>query len=184
MPSEPSWKSVDVVKQFFVSIKENVPFFVALAVTAGILGFFTDSFLSAASSWRWLFVGLSLFAIVYLIVHRRGRFYLHRQAIWQLKHIGVDEREVLKHYVLENKSCGYFGIRHGAVSTLIGKGVLVYSSGIIWGIGDNAVAIQPYALKYLRKHPELVGVKKDEIGSKKPSGPVRANYGIEGLEEN
>src|SRR5262249_10015876 len=99
-------------------------------------------------------------------------------------HIGADEREVLKQYVLEDKSCGYFGIKHGAVATLIGKGVLVYSSGIIWGVGDNAVAIQPYALKYLRKHPELVGLKKEEIGSKKPSGPLRATYGVKRVEED
>ena len=175
----PTWKAVDLAKQIFAGISDNVPFFVALAVTAGALSIFPDRVLLAAKDWRWIFVGVSLFAIVYLSIYRWVRYYLWRQAVWQLKHIGTDEREVLKDYVLEDKACGYFGIRHGAVSTLIGKGVLVYSTGIIWGIGDNAVAIQPYVLRYLRKHPELVGLKKEDVGTKKPSGPLKANYGIE-----
>src|SRR5262249_20154142 len=117
--SAPIWKSVDLAKQFFVSISENVPFFVALAVTAGVLSICPANFLSSAKDWRWLFVSLSLFAVVYLIAHRWGRYYIWRQTRWQLKHIGADEREVLKQYVLEDKSCGYFGIKHGAVANLI-----------------------------------------------------------------
>jgi hypothetical protein len=176
-PVGPTMKAVDVAKQFFESISDNVPFFAALATASGLLSIVPDWFLGSAKDWRWVFVGLSFFSIVYLGVHRWVRYYLWRQAIWQLNHIGADERVILRDYLLEDKACGYFGMRHGPVSTLMGKGLLVYSSGIIWGVGDNAVAIQPYVLKYLRKHPELVGVKKEEIGSKSPSKPIEATYG-------
>jgi hypothetical protein len=164
-PPEPSWKAVDVAKQIFLSVSDNVPFFVALAVATGLLSLAPTNLLSLAKDWRWLFAGLSLFAIIYLSIYRWVRYYDWRQAVWQLKHIGADEREILKEYLLEDKSCGYFAMRHGPVATLIGKGILFYASGMIW-ISSNAVGIQPYVMKYLRKHPELVGVKKEEIGSK------------------
>jgi len=166
--SGPSWKAVDFAKQIFLGVSDNVPFFVALAVATGLLSLAPSKLLSFAKDWRWLFAGLSLFAIIYLSIYRWVRYYSWRQAVWQLKHIGADEREVLREYLLENKSCGYFDMRHGPVATLIGKGILCYASGLIW-IRDNAVGIQPYVMNYLRKHPELVGVKKEEIGSKELS---------------
>jgi hypothetical protein len=66
---------------------------------------------------------------------------------------------------------------------LIGKGILVYSSGIIFGVDFNEVAIQPYAMNYLRKHPDLVGFKKADIGTDKLSTRPTANYGVTGLED-
>ncbi len=54
-------------------------------------------------------------------------------------------------------------ILNGPAATLISKGILVISSSM-FSATEAPVAIQPAFQMYLRKHPDIIGLTKDDIG--------------------
>lgn len=163
-------KASEVAKSFISGLGQNVPFLLSSLIASIFLSFAPGSlFPTTISSLRGLFLAVSIFLGVYFILiwwwfSRRPR----RQAIWQLKHLGEDERLILRDYLKQNKTIGYFSILHGPVCSLVGKGILTYASSMIPYSGAP-VAIQPYVMCYLRSHPHAIGLKREDIGSEKPS---------------
>ncbi|HZL80046.1 MAG TPA: super-infection exclusion protein B, partial [Candidatus Limnocylindrales bacterium] len=98
-----------------------------------------------------------------------------RAALWHLKHLGTDEVIILKEFLKQNKAVGYFDLENGAVSCLIAKGVLIHASSIFTS-HCVPVAIHPCIVQFLKKHPHLVGLKTEEIGTEKPAEKATTRY--------
>jgi len=109
----------------------------------------------------------AVFFITYLVVLRHVHVRHQKQAKWALIHtLTKDERWVLQRYLKEDRAVCYFSIFHGASASLLAKGILARVTSIF--PQDCApVSIQPHLLVYLRKHPELIGVKLEDIGATK-----------------
>ena len=56
-------------------------------------------------------------------------------------------------------------ILNGVAATLISKGILAISSSMFSAL-NAPVAIDPRYQEYIRKHPEVIGFTKDDIGKK------------------
>ena len=115
---------------------------------------------------RYYSIASGIFFVIYMIVLRHVQMTYRRHAIWALKHLTKDERLVLQRYLKEDRAVCNFSVFHGASASLIGQGILVHATGTFPAF-DAPVALQPYVRIYLRKHPELVGLKPDELGAAK-----------------
>jgi hypothetical protein len=109
----------------------------------------------------------AVFFITYLIVLRHVHVQHRKYARWALIHtITKDERWILQRYLKEDRAVCYFSIFHGASASLLAKGILARVTSVF--PQDCApVSIQPYLLVYLRKHPELIGLRQEDIGATK-----------------
>jgi hypothetical protein len=155
----------EVAKSFVLGIGRNVPLLLASLAASLFVCFAPGSLLPGyIADLRWAFLALSVFLFSYFLLLWYFSRRPHKHALWHLRHLGEDEKVVLKGYLRENKAVRYFGMFHGPASTLVGRGILVHAAGLV--PDSNApFAIQPYILVYLRKHPETIGMKHEEIGS-------------------
>jgi hypothetical protein len=149
-----------VAVSFVSEIGNNVPLILsAMIVSAFCALTFPDMHI------RYYAVAASVFFVVYVIVLRHIQTFKNRSQIWNLKHsITKDERLILHRYLKEDRSICYFPIFYGASVSLIAKGILTYATAI-FPSHHAPVAIQPYVLVYLRKHPGVIGLTKADIGS-------------------
>jgi hypothetical protein len=83
---------------------------------------------------------------------------------YHLKNLGVEEKALLKTFLLQNKRTASLSIFDPPSASLIAKQILGYATGIFSAF-NAPILIQPYAWKYLREHPETVGLTKENIGS-------------------
>jgi hypothetical protein len=81
-----------------------------------------------------------------------------------LRHTTKDERLVLRRYLKEERSVCNFSVFDGPSASLIGKDILIHAT-TTFPASDAPVAIQPYIMVNLRKHPELIGLTQADIGS-------------------
>ncbi len=95
-----------------------------------------------------------------------------RQLKWHCKNLATDERDILAAYLKEDAACEYFFAFHGPVCSLIAKGVLIFASGMFDAF-EAPVMINPYVRRYLRKNPDLVGLKTTDLGTLKPRGRLK-----------
>ena len=120
-------------------------------------------------------MSLSIFFLCYFVLLWWFSRRQTRQAIWNLKHLGEDEKIVLGEYLKQNKSVAYFTIENGVVSCLIAKGILIHASSY-FPCDSVPVAIHPYIIQFLKKNPNLVGLKPEEIGNEKPAERAAGRY--------
>jgi hypothetical protein len=116
---------------------------------------------------RYFSAAVAVFFVIYLAVLRHVHTNHRNHAKWALIHtITKDERMVLQRYLKEDRAVCYFPIFHGASASLLAKGILARVTSIF--PQDCApVCIQPYLAVYLRKHPELIGLTREDIGATK-----------------
>jgi hypothetical protein len=172
-------KASEVAKTFVSGLGLNVPFLLSFFAASVFLSVAPISVISSpVSGWRGLFVALAILLGTYVVLLWWSAQLPRRQAIWHLKHLGEDERAVLKDYLKQNKTVGNFSVLYGPVCSLIGKGILTYASALI-PYSDAPVAIQPYVMAYLRKHPKAIGLKAEDIGVTKLSTGRRQGLNYE-----
>jgi hypothetical protein len=158
-------KAVDLVKSFAVDVAKNVPFIQAVFCGALFLAVVPPCYVpSIIYDLRWLFIALSLFSLAYWL---SLWWYSHkpiRAKLWHLEGIGADEREILVEYLKEDRTCRNLSALDGPVLSLIRKGILMYAGQIV-PVYDAPVMIDPYVIRHLRKHPQILKLKKEDLGN-------------------
>jgi len=80
------------------------------------------------------------------VIHR-GRKHLH--------HLGNDEKQHCQWFLDTNGNSLHHNEANGALGSLVEKNIL-FTPGQPWGNGMRDFRIRPWALKYLKEHPELL----------------------------
>jgi hypothetical protein len=172
-------KASEFAKTFVSGLGRNLPLLFSSFVTAIFLAVAPTSILSPpVSGWRGLFMALAIFLGTYFVLLWWWAKRPQRQAVWHLKHLGEDERAVLRDYLKQNNTVLNFSALYGPVCSLIGKGILTYASEL-FPCTDAPVAIQPYVMAYLRVHPDAIGLKTEDVGSMKLSDGRRTGLNHE-----
>lgn len=113
---------------------------------------------------RYYSTAAGIFFVIYMIVLRHIEAARINHAIRYLRHTTKDERLVLCRYLKEERSVCNFSVFDGPSASLIGNGILIRAT-TTFPASDAPVAIQPYIMVHLRKHPELIGLTQADIGS-------------------
>ncbi len=88
-----------------------------------------------------------------------------RRLVKSLYTLSADEKRVLRNYVFGDSHTGYFPVGDGVIGGLEAKKMLYLSSAIVVSL-QLPYNIQPWALKHLSIHPELL-----ETGDDQPYSP-------------
>jgi len=84
----------------------------------------------------------------------------------RLRELTPAEREVLAGYLLENSRTQYLSISDGIVKELEASRIIRRAASLGTMPALFAYNLQPWAWRYLIKHPELVGLTAGDIGSR------------------
>jgi superinfection exclusion protein B len=162
LPQMPDLKKAsDVALNLITRLERSAPFLIALA-TASIVGGFAP--LGLRPEWQSVFRILAVFFVTYIVVLKWLQYASIREVKRHLKNLGVEERSLLKPFLLQNKRTASLSIFDPPSASLIAKGILGYASGSFPAF-NAPILIQPYAWKYLQKHPESVDLEKTDIGT-------------------
>jgi Super-infection exclusion protein B len=153
-------KASDVAVNLITQLETSASFLIALA-TASIAGAFAP--LGLRPEWQSVFRILAVFFVTYIVVLKWFQYGSIREVKRHLKNLGVEEKLLLKPFLLQNKRTASLSIFDPPSASLIAKGILGYATGSFPAF-NAPILIQPYAWKYLRKHPEKVDLKKEDIG--------------------
>jgi superinfection exclusion protein B len=154
-------KASDVAASLIARLDTNAPLLIALAI-ASIVGVFAS--LGLRTEWQFVFRVLAVFFVTYIIVLK---WFLHRpnrEMKRHLKNLGVEEKSLLKPFLLQNKRTASVSIFDPPSASLIAKGILGFTTGSFPAF-NVPIVIQPPAWKYLQKHPEKVDLEKTDIGT-------------------
>ena len=119
------------------------------------------------------------FSIVYLLTYPVGWCFLSavsfakrkvqsrrtvRQSVSKLKNLSLDEEDILRRFVLERRRTMKFLPGNGTVALLVHARVLVQTSTVGDLIEGFPFSLTDWAWDYLLKHPECVGIPKQDLG--------------------
>jgi hypothetical protein len=172
-------KASDFATSFIDKLTDNIPLLISLFFTFGAIsltpsGFFPVYF----HDFKWIFPYLTLFLGCYTILVYYYSYRRYFQGRSHLKHLGTDEKALLRAYLEEDVSCKMLSpIMNGRAASLIGKGILTIASSTFSAL-SAPIVLDPSYQVYLRKHPEIVGLKKEDIGSK-TINDSESSYGCE-----
>jgi hypothetical protein len=153
-------KASDVAASLIARLDTSAPLLIALAI-ASIVGVFAS--LGLRTEWQFVFRILAVFFVTYIIVLK---WFVHRpirEVKYHLKNLGIEEKSLLKPFLLQNKRTASLSMFDPPSASLIAKGILGFTTGVIPAF-HAPIVIQPYAWKYLQKHPEKVDLNKSDIG--------------------
>lgn len=157
-------EAAKAARTFVSEFRQDVPLMIASLAICSFMFFAPDSIAPIwLTEWRWAFAAVGVFVGTYFLVALFLVRKPYRLALWHLKHLGADEIEVLKSYLRENRAVRYFPIDHGPACSLVSRGIL-FAAGMA-PYSKMPFAIQPKVLIFLRKHPDLVGMTSDQIGT-------------------
>ena len=169
-------KASEIAKTLVSDLQSNTILLLSALFASVFLCGLPDSFLPGrVSNFRWMFFALAIFLWTYCFLVVWNEKYRVRKAIWNLKHLGIDESTILVEYLKQNKTVAYFHMPHGPVFALVSKGILWFPANLIDPVG-TPVAIQPFIMVCVKKHPEIIGLNIGEIGSEKVSNPAIRGY--------
>lgn len=153
-------KASDFTKSLVDQLHANGPLLVALAAAS----LATLILPNLPSRWKIILFALSVFFIVYLIVLAIFLGRPLRAARKHLKTLGVEEKRILRPFLLQDRRTAHLNMLHAPSASLIGKGILAPASSVFPAL-TAPVLIQPHIWKYLRRHPECVGLTTADIGT-------------------
>lgn len=170
------------VKDMIEAAKFVRPLFRRLASDDGLvasigIGFLAVSFLRvgilprAVNAQKWAFALVGSIAMMYLVSRVVAVYYPIYAGKRLLSHLGKDEMAILRIFLKQGKAGGRFSVLNTGVATLLSKEILYYPSALVLPL-DMIVAIQPWALRHLRKHPEIIGLIPAEVGAEELSEPT------------
>jgi hypothetical protein len=154
-------------KLVFGHIAADISLIASIALGLLALCLFPAATLPASvNAQKWAFAVAALFAVTYLLFRLLAAYYPIHMGKRLLSHLGEDEKDILRKLLKQNKSTDHFDILNAPVASLLSKAILYYPSSLIDALHMN-VALEPWALKYLRKHPDVIGLRREEIGSER-----------------
>lgn len=153
-------KASDFAKSLIGHLDTNGPLLIALTV-ASVAGVFASSGLDP--KWRLAFGILAVFFVSYLVALCWCLGRRVRNTKRNLETLGVEEKSVLRDFLLQDKRTAHLNALFAPSASLIAKGILTYATSSFPAL-EAPVVIQPYAWNYLRKYPEAVGLTKADIG--------------------
>jgi hypothetical protein len=170
-------KASEVVRSLANDMSQNGPLVISISIGLSSIALASDSLLPArVAECRWLFASASISSWAYFLLLVWFARRPHRAEIKHLDTLGVDEQQVLQRYLKQNRAVCHFAILHGPSSALVAKGVLYYATALIPAF-DAPVAIKPHVMRFLRRHPELIGLSEAEVGKEPLSDDtVRATF--------
>ena len=161
-------KASEAVKSVLDDLSNNIPFILGSLAAIVFISFIPADLLpDRLQHFRGIFMTIGVFIVFYFLflwwVHTRKI----RQSIFLLNHIAEDEKVILREFMRQKKSVGYFSIEDGAAFNLVNKGILTLA---VQSFTRNnvPVAIQPFIFEILLKKPSIIGLKSEEIGIEKP----------------
>ena len=158
-------EAAKMIRPIFAHIATDVSLISSIGLSLVALCFFPASILPPqVEAAKWAFGFLALCAFLYLLFRFFTQCYQVHVGKRLLHRLGQDEKNILCIFIKQGKSTEHFDVLNGPVAALLSKGILYYPSSLIALLHMN-VAIQPWAFQYLRKHPSLIGLKREEIGS-------------------
>jgi hypothetical protein len=147
-------------------VRESVrPVYVILLLSG--IGLLPSSWLSAIGMADWasahhpIIVLFFLGSIIWVSSFPIENRYRHWGRVMRLNELAQDQKDALKPYIQNNKTTHYFGWTTVSEAKNLVKLGIFTETGIVDGMGSPAYAIDPWTFSYLRKHPELVGIKKN-----------------------
>jgi len=153
-------KASEVAQSIVGQLHQNGPLLIGLAICSIIPSFlWTDLSQDTVFISRTISVFLFSYWLLVMWFVRRPI----RAAIYHLKNLGIEEKELLKPFLLQDRRTRHLNGMYAPSASLIAKGILVYATSII-PVLNAAVLIQPHAWKYLTKHPELIDLTEEDIG--------------------
>ena len=142
---------------------------IVLAVMCGLLLFLPSCWLSMIGLEEWaeghrvLEWGIFGFCVLMLAVNGLEAVGKRLRMKSRLKNLAADEQELLRPFVGGNLSTHHCVTYQAAMSSLEASGILTVaqpSTDITKDGGIFYFRIQPWMLRYLRQHPEHVGLPK------------------------
>jgi hypothetical protein len=108
---------------------------------------------------RYRFVALLFFvgSFVWLATFLVEKQYHLAKRKRRLNNLAFDQKEVLKHFILNSKTTQAFSRSHLAIAKELAKSKILVESAAIDGPHPYFV-IDPWAFAYLSEHPELAGL--------------------------
>jgi len=163
MAAEPNIASFSKLSDVAVSLvrdfSKNLPFIVALGLTTfGILAWIPISDLRV----RAVLVALPLFVAAYYVGLLWQSYRPVRQQRHFLRCLGEDEKRVLRLFLKQDRRTMHMNVFYAPTASLIAKGILSHATWTFPAFGA-AMVIQSYSYEHLRRHPELIGMKKEDI---------------------
>ena len=116
------------------------------------------SFVFIASSA--LLVTHSLVSIIKFIKHQINKRVWIIQGKRRLHYLNLDEKRLLRSYIVENTHTQYLSLASGVVHALESE-FIIYQAANMGRLHTFAYNIHPWAWRYLRKHPELIAGAED-----------------------
>jgi hypothetical protein len=166
-------KAADIAKSLTSDALRNVPMLIALFLALLFIAILPDRSLPKEMlTYRWIVTGACVFIGSYVLLQWWFAWRPVRKLKWHCENLATDEREILASYLKEDAACEYFFAFHGPVCSLIAKGVLTFASNMFDAF-EAPVMINPHVRLYLRKKPDLVGLKTADLGTIKPRGRLK-----------
>lgn len=153
-------KLSDVAVSLVRDMSKNLPLVVALGITSlGVLAWLPVSDLRA----RVVLVAFPLFAVFYYLGLLWDSYRPIRQQRHFLKRLGKDEKRVLRLFLEQDRRTMHMNVFYAPTASLIAKGILGHTTSTFPAFGA-AMVIQNYSYYRLCRYPELIDMKKEEIG--------------------
>lgn len=164
-------KAPEVVVTMLKRLGNHGPFMVATLAVCLAGTFVPDRFVPPLLlGWRWAFAAVGIFVAVYLIAMVAFTSRIRRAERHLLKHLGVDEVQVLARYLEQNRSVLPLRALTGAAFSLWAKKLIMPPNIFREGVASPFM-IHPWVAEYLRRHPNLVGLKPEQLGKTKLDEP-------------
>ncbi len=164
MADEPSIASFsklsDVAASLVRDVGKNLPMLVALAFASlGALSWTSIADVRITA----LLIGVPVFVAVYYLGILWQSYRPNRQQRYFLKRLGEDEKSVLRMFLEQDRRTMHMNIFYAPTASLIAKGILAHSTATFSAF-DAPMVIHAYTYEQLCERPELIGMKKEDIG--------------------
>ena len=156
----------DAIIEIIKWIRESVRPVVVLLILSALVFFFPHSLASTIglgdgfSKYRLVAFLCFVGSLVWLATFPIEKRYRSRGREKHLANLALDERDVLKNYILNNKKVHCFGWTTVAVAKHLADRGFLSATGNADGAGNPYFAIDAWTFSYLCEHPELVGIPK------------------------
>ena len=154
-------KASEIIGKVYRELSANVVAAAALLVTAQFVAIVRHRF---PVQWQPAVLAIAVFATTYFVALLWQSTRVERMTRYHLKGLGEDEKAVLKPFLLQDRRTFHLNLLRSPVGSLVTKGILTPAISLI-PIFNAPLVLQPAAAEYLQHHPELIGMRKDQIGT-------------------
>ncbi len=175
--------ALPVIDKILEALKLGRPYLFPAALAAGVFLFLPEgalqwlaltSFVERNRTWIGaafviflsLWIGFGIAASANILKEKIARCLSRRRGIARLNQATPDERRFLATYLETESRTQMVSVTSGVVNELVAAGIIRQASNLSPTPTCFAHNIQPWAWNYLKKYPEIVGVSREQFGSK------------------